>query len=227
MKTPIKTKLTIKKIKNRLKIIENEIAQLVEDEYVFKKYKAYIENSNDVNKSNGFLFWIAKNYQVLSVINICKQTDKRNDVESLVNLLEDVKKLKNSFSLDWFIKTYPDFMRRNGEDDFRRFSIKNNKRLSTQKIDQDIKAIKLAIQGARFGKKRQSISSLLKYRHKRGAHSSNDNKKVNVKTQKIGDAIALLEQMVLKYNLLINQSSMETLLASNIDEYVDLETVFK
>lgn len=220
-------KMTIRKIKNRFKIIENEISQLVEDKYVFEQYKKYIEDNKNIDKQNNFLFWIAKNYQILSVINVCKQVDVRNDVESLANLLKDIKELKNSFSLSWFVQKYPVWMRGNGENDFKKFTIKNNKKISVKKIDNDIKEIKQAICGARFGKKRQSVESLKKYRNKRGAHFSSDNKKAIVPIKKLFDAIDLLEKMTIKYNLLFNQAGMDTLLSANIDDYIEFDKVFK
>ncbi|KKR07928.1 MAG: hypothetical protein UT32_C0005G0027 [Parcubacteria group bacterium GW2011_GWC2_39_14] len=219
--------MIIRKIKNRFKIIENEISQLVDDKYVFEQYKKYIEDNKNISKQNNFLFWIAKNYQILSVINVCKQVDERNDVESLVNLLKDFKKLKNSFSLGWFVQKYPVWMRGNGENDFKKFTIKNNKKISVKKIDNDIKEIKQAICGVRFGKKRQSVESLKKYRNKRGAHFSNDNKKAIVPIKKLFNAIDLLEKMTIKYNLLLNQADMDTLLSANIDEYIEFDKVFK
>lgn len=193
--------MTIRKIKNRFKIITNEISQLVEDKYVFEKYKEYIKNSKDIDKQSRFLFWLTKNYQNSSLINVWKQIDERNDVESLVNLLEDIKKLKNSFS---------------------KFLIK----ISKNEINKDIREIKRAICGARFGKKRQSVESLAKYRHKRGAHFANDKKKVIVPVEKLFSAIDLLEKMTIKYNLLLNKFGMDTLL-SDIDNYLEFDKVFK
>jgi len=90
-------KTTIRKIKNRFIIVENEISELVEDKYIFEKYKEYIEKNKNVDKKSKFLFWIEKNYQILSVINVCKQVDERSDVQSLINLLKDIKKLKKKF----------------------------------------------------------------------------------------------------------------------------------
>ncbi|KKQ07923.1 MAG: hypothetical protein US18_C0005G0010 [Parcubacteria group bacterium GW2011_GWB1_36_5] len=219
--------ITIKKIKNRFKIIEYEIYQLVEDKYIFEKYKEYIKNSKNIDKQSECLFWIAKNYQTLSVINICKQVEERNDVESLVNLLKDIKKIKNNFSLNWFLKKSPDLMRDDGENDFKQFSIKSNKKISVKKIDEDIKKIKQAICGLRFGKKRQSVESLKKYRNKRGAHFANDNKKVSVSAEKIFNTIDLLEEITIKYKLLLNQPEGDTLLPSNIDDFIEFDEIFK
>ena len=173
----------------------------------------------------------------MSVINICKQVDERNDVESLVNLLKAIKNNKDLFVLKWYKKRWEPIpiartnkkisRKKEAEEYFKEFSIKNNEVISSQKIDDDIKKIKLAICGLRFGIKRQSISSLLKYRHKRGAHFANDKKRVNVQAEKSDEAINLLEQMILKYNLLINQSGTRTLLSVNIDEFIELEKIFK
>ena len=220
-------KITIRKIKNRFKIIENEITQLVEDQYVFEKYKEYIKNSKNLDKQNEFLFWLGKNYQILALINVCKQVDKRDDVESLVNLLKNIKELKGSFSLHWFVQKYPVWMRYNGENDFKQFSIKSNKKISVKKIDKDIKEIRQAICGVRFGQDRQSIESMKKYRNKRGVHFANDNKKAIVPMKKLFDAIDLLEKITIKYNLLLNQVGMNTLLSSNIDDYIEFNKIFK
>jgi len=221
------SRITIRKIKNRFKIIENEVSQLVEDKHIFEKYKEYIEKSKNIDKRSEFLFWLAKNYQILSVVNVYKQIDERNDVESLVNLLKDIKKIKNDFSIDWFVRKYPRWMHANGENDFKQFSVKSNKKISAKKIDKDIKKIKRAINGQIFGKKRQSIESLTKYRHKRGVHFANDHKKVVVTVKKLFETIDLLEKIIIKYNLLINQAGMDTLLAANIDDYIEFGKVFR
>jgi len=118
-------------------------------------------------------------------------------------------------------------MRGNGENDFRQFSIKDNKKISVKKINKDIKEIKQAICGLRFGKKRQSIESLRKFRNKRGAHFASDNKKAIVPVKKLFDAIDLLERITIKYNLLLNQAEMNTLLSSNIDDNIELNKNFK
>ncbi|MCK5490214.1 MAG: hypothetical protein KAI67_00055 [Candidatus Pacebacteria bacterium] len=227
-------RITIGKIKNRFKIIENEISQLVEDQYVFEKYKEYIKNSENVDKGSEFLFWIAKNYQILSVINVCKQVDEDSRSESLVNLLKDIKNNKKLFTLKWYrrqwkpvpiAKTNKKNSRlKEAEECFKKFAIKNNNLISSQKINKDIKEIKQAICGVRFGKERQSVESLKKYRNKRGAHFASGNKKAIVPMEKLFDAIDLLEKITIKYNLLLNQAGMNTL---NIDDYIELDKIFR
>lgn len=219
--------ITIRTIKNRFKIINNEISQLVNDKYVFEKFKEYIKNSANIDKQNEFLFLITKNYQILSLINVCKQFDERKDVESLVNLLKDIKKLKNSFSLDWFVKKYSVWMHGDGVNDFKQFSIKNNKKISVKKIDEDIKKVKYAICGIIFGQKRQSVESLMKYRHKRGAHFASDNKKAIVPVKKLYDAIDLLGIITIRYYLLLNKPYLNTLLYKDIDDYIACDKVFQ
>ena len=93
--------------------------------------------------------------------------------------------------------------------------------------DEDIKKIKQAICGLRFGKKRQSVESLKKYRNKRGAHFANDNKKVSVSAEKIFNTIDLLEEITIKYKLLLNQPEGDTLLPSNIDDFIEFDEIFK
>ncbi|MFH1175283.1 MAG: hypothetical protein V1698_01000 [bacterium] len=239
-------KMTIQKIRNRFEIIKNEISQLVKDKYYFEKYQEHIERSKNVNKSNDFLFFIAKNYQVLAVVNVCKQVEgikkrtknnknknknknnnknKKNEAESLVNLLQDIKKNKNIFHLNKFIKKYPKQMEYIAVVDFKQFSI-NNKLLSCQKINEDINKIRKAIRGLRFGTKRQSIVSLAKYRNKRGAHFEKGKPKINVHVQDLYNAIDLLEQLVIKYNSLINQSKIISLLTIE-DENIQVDEIFK
>jgi hypothetical protein len=231
----IDNKMTITKLKHSFKIIENEISQLVEDKYIFEEYKKYIESNKNIDKENHFLFWIAKNYQILAVINVCKQVDEDSRSESLVNLLKGIKNNKKSFTLKWYkrqwkpvpiAKTNKKISRsREAEKCFKEFAIKSNKLISSQKIDKDIKDIKQAICGVRFGNERQSVESLKKYRNKRVAHFASDNKKAIVPMEKLFDAIDLLEKMTIKYNLLLNQAGMNTLLSSNID--IEFDKIFR
>ncbi len=229
--------MIIKKLKNRFEIIRNEISQLVEGQYYFKQYTEYIEKSKSVDKNQDFLRFISDNYKLLALINVYKQVDARNDVESLIMLLEAIKENKNLFTLKWYkrqwkpvpiAKTNKKISRaKEAEEYFKEFSIKNNGVISSQKIDEDIREIKKTINGKRFGKHRQSISSLTKYRHKRGAHYAAGKPKVNVPVEDLYKAIDLLEKMTLKYGILINKEGMDTLLASNVDCFLEFNKIFK
>ena len=226
--------MTIKKIKNRFEIIKNEISQLIEDQHYFKKYKEYIEESKSVDRQNDFLFFIAKNYQILTLINVCKQVDEDSRSESIVNLLKDIKNNKNLFNLKWYKRQWKPIAgdrklsrSKEAEKYFKEFSIKNNKLISSQKIDEDIKEMKKAINGLRYGKKKQSIASLTKYRNKRGVHFDKGKPKISVPVVDLYKAIDLLEKKCLKYDKLINQGGMDTLLASNIDSFLEFEKIFK
>lgn len=229
--------MTIRKIKNRFNIIRNEVSELVGDKYYFEKYKEYIKQSKNIDKQNDFLFFIAKNYQILSLINVCKQVDKRDDVASLINLLKAIKDNKNLFTLKWYKRQWKPvpIMGKNKKFSrskeaakyFEEFAVKDNSMISCEKINKDIQRIKKAIKGERFGKKRQSIASLTKYRHKRGVHYAIRSPKVNVPVKNLYEAVDLLENMVLKYGKLLDQTGMNTLLPGNIGDFLEFNKIFK
>lgn len=213
--------LSIREIRNRLKIIEGQVSKIVEDKYYFEQFKAYVQKSKTLDKNNDFLSFIAFNSRDLMAINACKQTDEDSRAESLINLLKDIKKNKKLFTIDWFIKKYPKWLRSNGINDFKKFSTKNNKIVSCKKIDEDIKNMKKAIVGVR----KNSLKSLKKFRDKRGAHHNKGKVKITATVKDLNDAIDLLERLVLKYRLLIDQSGMDTLLPA--DSKPELGNIFR
>lgn len=224
-------KMTIRKIKKRFYIIADEISQLVEDKYYFEKYKEYIKKSKNIDKNHDFLIFISVNYQLLAVNNVCKQVNDRKDVESLINLLNEIKNNRNLFTLDWYKKQWKnkavskDFRQKMSEGYFKQFSTQNNNRISCKKINKDIKNIEIAINGKRFGKIRQSIRSLRKYRNKRIAHFDKGKPKINTPVNDLYKAIDLLEKIVLKYQLLIDRSTAEETLLTDHD--IEFEKIFK
>lgn len=219
----INQKLAIQKIKNRFKIIDTEIGKLVENKYYFEKFKKYVDNSKTIDKEQDFLNFIGRNYRLLSLIDVCKQIDEDPNSESLLNLLKDIKNNSSLFTKKWFTASYPNWT----QDNFKRFSSKNNKLVSVKKIDEDIKKIKKAIKGQRFGKKRKSVRSLCKYRNKRVAHFDQGKPEINVPLDDLKIAIDLLEEIILKYNSLLNGGCEESRLAGNVDDFLEFEKIFK
>lgn len=227
--------ITIRKIKNRFKIIENQILILVENRYYFDEYIKFIGNNNAVDKKQDFLRFISDNYKLLAVIEVCNQAVERDDVESLINLLEDIKDYNELFTIDWY-KNKKIWKPVYGSDQFGRIhkisrkkeakryfeeftNSANDRFISKEKIEQDIKKIKKAIGSW----KKTEKNSLMMFRHKRSAHFANDSPKINIPVEDLFSAINLLEEMTLKYGRLMDGYSR--LLPAGIE--LEFEKIFK
>ncbi len=219
-------KFSIKTIKKRFQIINNAVVILVNNKGFFEKFKLWIDNSKTINKDANydFLRFIAFNYRNLAAINVCKQIDTIRHSESLVNLLKDIKENNKFFTLRRFIKKYSILHQDTVLAEFKKFSISNNKYVSRLKVQQDINELNKLITGVKKTRAKR-CGGLKKFRNKRGAHWDKGNPGIKATLRDLNDAIAFLEQLVLKYDILINTGGRETLLLSDPD--IDLATLFR
>ena len=203
-----------KRIKERFNASYDNVANLASDKFLYlelEKYFAQHPGAFDETSQELFSF-VKKSFVNLSIIYVSREIDTRHDSHSFVNLLRDIDKNYKIFKLSWFLRRYPKWMRENAKQDFKQFSTKNWI-LSRRSIRNDQKEIINAIKDIR------------KYRHKRLAHLEIRQRQFKTTIQQMFDAIDLLEIKILKYNILINQSGMSTLVPSNLS--TDFGRVFK
>lgn len=192
----------VTQIKKKFKLIESQVSQLVEEKYKFESLRKYTEK-NKLDKDlifKDFLRFVAFNYRDLALINVCKQGDEDRKAVSLINLLIEVQDITVIG-------------------------------LSKAEIETDIRNIRKSIRGRKTKKKlskrrNATKNSLWMYRSKRGAHHDIDPFSTDLTIERLYESVILMEKLVLKYGLLLNHSCPETLLPSNIHEFIQFSKIF-
>lgn len=206
---------SIKVLKERFEEVTNAVSRLVEDKYFFLEYKKYLDTHSNIDQSNEFLYFIGLNYVEATTLGIFRQVDRNRRSQSLINILKIILVEHKSFTFSEFSKKYTKvgLHTNHAKNDFTQFSLKNGEKISPKKIKSDIVSLLKA------------TKPIVKYRNKFVGHRNI--RKVSIKT-KMNDLYAtvdFLEKMVSKYQLLLNQASMPSLLAQN--SYPNLEAIFK
>lgn len=206
---------SVKVIKKRFEEVTNAISRLVEDKYFFLEYKKYLETHTSIDKDNEFLYFIGLNYVEATTLGIFRQVDRNKKSQSLLNLLKTIVAEHTSFTIKRFSYKYSrvGLHLNHAKQDFAEFSLKNGKKISPRKVKSDIVAL-LKI-----------TKPVVKYRHKFVAHKNIRKVSINTKMNDLYSVINFMEKLVIKYQLLLNQGGMETLLPTN--STLDLKDVFK
>lgn len=206
---------SIRTIKRRHWLILEAISRLVEDKFFFQEYQKYLLSSPNIDKKNQFLYFISLNYIESATLGVFRQVDGNKKSQSMRNLLKDILKNYDIFTFKRFSSKYMKnpLLALMAKDDFAKFSTKDGKCINRSKIKSDIaQLIKIT-------------KPIVKYRHKVVGHK---NKRIIQIKGTIGDlynAIDFLERLAIKYELLLNQSGMTTLLAGNSSP--NLSAIFK
>lgn len=192
----------IKKWKQDIDEITNDITDLVEHRWLFRQLEEMIRNNINLNKDNLFWDFLRYNYVASMVLGICRQIDSDKNSISLLNLLSDISSRPETLTKEWFISTYE-----NGRDgEFRRLmlgqGIKDfednfgkNKFVDSSMVDSDMSNL--------LGYTRE----IKKFRNKRVAHKDKNKKlKFDVDFAVLDEAVNIVEKTAIKYNLLLNQS---------------------
>lgn len=198
-------------IKRRLALVLNSVSRLVEDKYFFQEYQAFLQSHPNIDQQNQFLYFIGINYIEAATLGVFRQVDRNRRSQSLLNVLRDIDANARQFTFRRFDAKWHGgaFAQRS----FQQFAIKDGSRIDRRKVKRDIAELK------------RVTKPIVKYRHKVVAHQ---NRRRIASPGTINDlyaAIDLLEQLVMKYNLLLTQGGMTTLLAGNT--HPGLENIFK
>jgi hypothetical protein len=198
-------------LKRRIKVILNDVSRLVEDKSFFQEYQTFIANHPTINKNNQFLYFIGLNYIEAATLGVFRQIDGNRKSQSLLNLLRDIDASYKLFSYRRFSAKYS--MPGMAESQFQQFAIKDGSRIDKGKIRKDIAGLL------------RVTKPILKYRHKVVAHKNKRQVSINGTINDLYKAIDFIENMVIKYHLLLTQGGMSTLQAGN--SYPNLQEIFK
>lgn len=192
----------IKKWKQGIDEIANDIIDLVEHRWLFKQLEEIIKRNTNLNKDNLFWDFLRYNYVASMVLGICRQVDSDKNSISLLNLLSDISSHPETLTKKWFISAY-----RDGRDgDFRRLMVGQgikdfednfgkNEFIDPSIIDSDMNNLL------------RHTREIKKFRNKRVAHKDKNKKlKFDVDFTVLDEAVNVVEKTAIKYNLLLNQS---------------------
>lgn len=193
MKSNIKI---IKKWKKWIDEIIEDVTDLVENRYVFNEIVSICKKNRELSKDNLFWDFLKSNYIASMVSGVCRQVDTDKNTSSFINLLNEIFKNPEAITKKWFAAQYPKnkvgylgkatFKSRFGRGNF----------VDPVKVHSDI------------GKLLYYTWEIKKFRNKKIAHKDKKRKlKINASFTDLNKAIDILEQIALKYNLLLNQSA--------------------
>jgi len=208
-----------KYIVKRLVIVMGHITQLVEDKYIYDKFREYLKTHGitDMHRSGDFLRFVVNNYRDIAIINVYKQVDKDRCSESLINLLKSIKENSNLFNKKWYMDVKGEF-----KDCFN----KRTNKLRKTAVDKDIKEL-IRIVGNYSRKMEKPHDSLIKLRNKQKAHADKSGFQSKLVFNDLDRAIVILEKIVLKYQVIVTGDGQDNLRTVNIDDYLRFDTLFR
>ncbi len=185
-----------------MKEIESDVTDLLENRFVFEKVTSLIKSNPEINKDNILWDYLKLNYGSAMVLGIARQVDTKRSSVALLRILGEIKKSHQVITEKWFAKQYvntvmgSDFGAKEFKENFGREGF-----LDEKIVDDDIKSFK-----------NQTVD-ILNFRHTRIAHKNKDKTLAfDLPFSKVNSALDLLEKIVIKYNLLLNQVGIEKLL---------------
>ncbi len=206
----------IEQWKKELEEITNDVTDLIENQHVFHRLGEIIKANPKIAKDNFFWDHLRANYGAAMVIGIARQVDEKKVVISLMRLLKDLERNYTVVTKKWFGDQYENspsaLPRQIGEAHFAD-SFGNNAELDPAIVKKDIADLSAV------------TANVEKFRHTRIAHKNKDKSlKIDLSFQEVDDALAFLEKLVIKYQLLLNQAGYPKLMPS---VHYDWEEVFR
>jgi len=188
--------------KKEIEEITNDVTDLIENQHVFHRLGEIIQANSKLSKDNFFWDHLRANYGAAMVIGIARQVDGKAVVISLVRLLKDIERNHNIITKSWFADQYTTLPRQIGEAHFvEHFG--TGAEIDVSLVKKDINDLSTA------------TKTIQKFRHTRIAHKNKDKTiKIDLSFQEVDNALALLEKLVIKYQLLLNQAGFSELMPS-------------
>jgi hypothetical protein len=192
----------IEQWQREIEIITNDVTDIIESQYILNYIKKIVTNNKNLNSSNIFWDHILASFGAFLVLGISRQVDNKKEVISLFRLLKDIENNASIIKRDWFSKQYEqhNLPKSIGEQHFsENFG---------SKPELDIYIVKNDIQTLT-----ESTSKIKKFRHTKIAHKNADkNLVVDLNFSEIENALSIIEKIVIKYQLLLNQSGFRELM---------------
>lgn len=202
-------KKIIKKWKGLLDEIINDLTNLIENRHVFNEIVSICKENEELKEDNIFWQFLRINYVSSAVLNICRQIDTNPDSLSLINLLNEILQNPKAITKRWFASQY----QKNIKGDPQKMNDFKKIMFGVGKVDFENKFgirnfIRKSMVNSDVQKLKRHTKSIKKFRHKRIAHLDKNRKlKFHISFNDLDNAIDVLEEATLKYNLLLNQAA--------------------
>lgn len=199
--------------KDEIERITNDFTDTIEARHILSRLREIITANPKINTDN--LFWdhLTASFGASMVLGIARQVDERTEVISLLKLLNDIRSNASIITREWFADQYkPTLPREIGEQHFAE-NFGQMAELDTAIVEKDIQDLN------------QATAKVKKFRHTRIAHKNADERLViDLNFEEVDKAIEVIERIVIKYQLLLNQSGMPQLMP--VIQY-DWEAIFR
>jgi hypothetical protein len=185
-----------------LKLINEEITQLVIAKDIFWSVQELIEKNKDIQKPSSFYEYLADTYIAFIVMGIRRQIKNDQQSISFVRLLSEIADQPQIISRKYFKSLYKgsavEFL---ADNDFNQFC-KNHgdKSISQEMVTNDICHL------------REVARVLEDFADKMVAHLDKKKPKVIPSFQNVNEAIDFLDKLYIKYHLMVHAGSMGTLM---------------
>lgn len=187
--------------KKEIERITNDVTDAIESQFIFKRVAELVGANPKINTDN--LFWdhLRASFGAYMVLAIARQVDERTEVVSLLKLLKDIRGNSSILTRDWFSAQYePNLNRQIGEQHFiEHFG--TGTELEPAIVEKDIKTLECGTKKVEH------------FRHTRIAHKNADERLViDLNFSEVEAALKVIEDLVIKYQLLLNQAGYEKLM---------------
>lgn len=201
----------IESLKKDIEKITSSISDLMWDRKMYEDFVEILKNNSSIDKPNAFYDFIKVGYLSHLVLSICRQTDRDAESISLLSLLERIFSHPEKITKDWFSSHYKTLGEDYGRADFER-NFGNLDFIDPSNVYADIGSLIFYTKEIR------------KYRDKRIAHadrkSAGINFDENLNIDTFNKAVKIIEELGIKYYLLLHQAGMPTLLPEDTtDDY--------
>jgi hypothetical protein len=185
-----------------LKLINEEITQLVIARNIFWSVQEMIKKNKDIQKPSSFYEYLAYTYIAFIVMGIRRQIKNDYQSISLVRLLSEIAEQPQIISRKYFKSLYQvsavEFL---ADNDFNQFCINSGDEfISREMVINDICHL------------REVARVLEVFADKMIAHLDKKKPKVIPSFQNVDETIEFLDKLYIKYHLMFHAESMETLM---------------
>jgi len=91
---------------NMLESIENSLTLLFSSRFFYREFVEIINANPELRKENHFLTWIVNNYLFSASVSLRRLLDKGRDTNSLIQLINTLKRNKNLLSRERYIQKF-------------------------------------------------------------------------------------------------------------------------
>ena len=184
-----------------MKVVHDDIQQLLLKRNIFWDVQEIIKNNNDLHKPSSFYSYLGDTYIAYISIGIRRQIKVNNQSISFARLLSDMIDTPSVLSRKYYTSLYQDSVVKDFADrDFDRFSGRGKNHISADMVCADLRELN------------QASSKVEDFADKRIAHYDKRKPKVLPKFNEVDACLDILDRLYVKYHLIFHAASMETLM---------------